>query len=396
MSHAAAEEAAPPALERAPPFAGVEVFADLRAAQADWAELESAAPHAAYQRRDWALPWLGSLGRAQGVSPAITVARNAAGRPIALLPLGVMARGPLRLAEFIGGKDANFTFGLFRPGVAWRAPDLAALMRAAAAATPGGVDLYALVNQPYAWDGQPNPMQALRHQSAPSAGYKANLSGSGEAFLRARLSGESRKKIRKKEARLAEFGPIRHLTARSADEARAILAVFAAQKAQRMRDKGLDNVFEGAGADEFLTRVAVEPLERGATPAVELHALAAGERIVATFAGAPCGRRFSGMFNSFELDPEISRTSPGDLLLARLMAMKCDEGYTVFDLGVGEARYKKTFCDAEETLFDAYVPSTAAGAALMWVKAAKRMAKRRIKHDPRLWRMVETVRRWRA
>lgn len=377
------------------PFARVEVYACMREAQADWAELEALAPHSAYQRRDWILPWVGSLGRERGVTPAVAVARNAAGRPIALLPLGVLRRGPLRLAEFLGGKDANFTFGLFRPGPAWRAEDARALLRAAAAATPGGVDLFALVNQPHEWEGFPNPLAALGGRSAPSGGYKATLVADGEAFLKSRLSGETRKKIRKKEARLGEIGPLAHLVARSADEARAILAVFAAQKAQRMADKGLDNVFEGAAAAEFLSRVAVEPLERGISPAVELHALAAGDRIVATFAGAPAGRRFSGMFNSFDLDPAISRASPGDLLLARIMAQKCAEGFATFDLGVGEARYKKTFCDVDEPLFDAYLPITAAGHALMWVKAAKRQLKRRIKQSPGLWRLVEAARRLR-
>lgn len=380
----------------ATPFDSVEVFTDMRRAQADWAELETVAPHSAYQRRDWILPWLGSLGRERGVTPGVVVARNAAGRPVALLPLGLLKRGPLKLAEFLGGKDANFTLGLFRPGVVWRREDVCALLRAAATATPGGVDLYALVNQPFAWEGAANPLAVLGGQSAPSGGYKATLASSGEAFLKGRLSGETRKKNRKKEAKLAELGPVRHLSGSTADEARAILAVFAAQKAQRMHDKGLDNVFEGPAAAEFLARVAVEPLERGKTPAVELHALAAGERIIATFAGAPCGKRFSGMFNSFDLDPAISRCSPGDLLLSRIIAQKCDAGFATFDLGVGEARYKKTFCDAEEPLFDAYVPITAAGRALMWVKAAKRQLKRRIKHDPRLWRMVETVRRLRG
>lgn len=385
-----------PAESASPPFARVDVFVDMRQAQADWAELEAIAPHSAYQRRDWILPWLGSLGRERGVTPGVVVARNAAGRPVALLPLGLLRRGPLKLAEFLGGKDANFTLGLFRPGIVWRREDIRALLRAAAAATPGGVDLYALVNQPFSWEGAPNPLAVLGQQTAPSGGYKATLTGNGEAFLKARLSGETRKKNRKKESKLAELGPLRHLVAGTADEARAILAVFAAQKAQRMNDKGLDNVFEGPAAAEFLARVSVEPLERGQAPAVELHGLAAGERIVATFAGAPCGRRFSGMFNSFELDPAIARTSPGDLLLARVIAQKCDAGFATFDLGVGEARYKKTFCDAEEPLFDAYVPITAAGRALMWVKAAKRQLKRRIKQDPRLWRLVEAARRLRS
>ncbi|MBK9082703.1 MAG: GNAT family N-acetyltransferase [Rhizobiales bacterium] len=379
------------------PFASVEVFCDMRSAQTDWAELETVAAYSAYQRRDWIVPWLGSVGRANGVSPAVVVARNAAGRPVALLPLGVMARGPLRLAEFLGGKDANFALGLFRPGLTLSPDDIRALLRAAAAATPGGVDLYALVNQPYAWEGEPNPLAPLARRASPSGGFKAALTPDGEAWLKTHISGDSRKKMRKKEQRLAaEFGPLQHLRARTGDEARAILAVFAAQKAQRMHDKGLDNVFDGAAPEAFLARVAVEPLDRNRAPAVELHALRAGARIVATFAGAASGRRFSGMFNSFDLDPAVSRFSPGDLLLARVIMAKCADGFETFDLGVGEARYKRTFCDLDEPLFDAYLPITAAGHALMWVKSAKRALKKRIKTDPTLWRMVEAARRLRS
>jgi CelD/BcsL family acetyltransferase involved in cellulose biosynthesis len=375
-----------------PAFARVRVFTDMREAQADWAELESVAPHSAYQRRDWILPWLGSIGRDQGITPAVALALSDGGTPLALLPLGVLRRGPLRLAEFLGGKDANFGLGLFRPGVRFSPHDLRAFLKSAAAATPGGIDLFALVNQPHDWEGAPNPFVALARNVAPAEGYKATLSAPGEAFLKHRLSADTRKKLRQKETKLAQLGQVRHLRASNAEEARRILDVFQAQKAQRMKNKGLDNVFEGPAAQEFLARVAVEPLARGREPAVELHALEVGGRIAATFAGAVAGKRFCGMFNSFDLSPEIARSSPGEILLSKIFREKCDEGLTTFDLGVGEARYKHTFCDQLEPLFDAYVPVTVGGHALQAVKGLKRDVKRRIKNDPRLWRMVEKAR----
>ena len=166
-------------------------------------------------------------------------------------------------------------------------------------------DLYSLINQPHAWRGVANPFLLLPHSSSPAEGYATKLSNPGEAFLKARLSKDTRKKLRKKEQRLAEMGALRHVRARSTEDAAAIPAAFAAQKAARMKEKGLDNVFEGPAAEEFLARVAVEPLARGKPPAVELHALTLDDRIVATFAGSPCHGRFSGMFNSFVADPEI-------------------------------------------------------------------------------------------
>jgi CelD/BcsL family acetyltransferase involved in cellulose biosynthesis len=377
------------------PFAQVVVHTDMRLAQDDWAQLERCAAHSAYQLRDWILPWLGSLGRAEGWRPAVIVARDARGRAVALLPLGVVKRGPLNLAEFLGGKDVNYALGLFRPDIAFTREDIEALLRAGAAAAPGGIDLYALVNQPYAWGGLDNPLAQLPHSPSPAEGYATRLSKPGEAFLAARLSKDTRKKLRKKEQRLAAMGTLRHLRASTAQEAKEILAAFTAQKAARMKEKGLDNVYEGPAAEEFLARVAVEPLERGKAPAVELHALTLDDRIVATFAGAMCHGRFSGMFNSIDSDPEIAKSSPGDLLMCRIVAGLCDAGLREFDLGVGAARYKNAYCDTVEPLFDAFLPITAAGRALMWVKIRKRRLKRLIKNDPRLWKAVEMLRRLR-
>lgn len=395
MSTIAAALPSSVALSAARPFAQVVVHTDMRQAQDDWAQLEQSAAYSAYQLRDWILPWLGSVGRAEGWRPAVIVARDARGRAVALLPLGVVKRGPLNLAEFLGGKDVNYALGLFRPDVAFTRADIEAMLREAARVIPGGIDLYALVNQPFMWNGAPNPLAQLPHGPSPAEGYATRLAASGEAFFKARLSKDTRKKLRKKEQRLAEMGALAHVRARTRAEALAILAAFTAQKAARMKEKGLDNVYEGPAAEEFLARVAVEPLERGKPPAVELHALTLDGRIVATFAGAACLGRFSGMFNSFDADPEIGKSSPGDLLLCKLIDGLCASGMREFDLGIGAARYKSTFCDEVEPLFDAYVPVTLAGRALMWVKSRKRRLKRWIKHDPRLWRAVEALRRLR-
>ena len=392
MSHAAVLSK-PVLIAAERPFAQVVVHTDMRRAQDDWAQLEECSGYSAYQRRDWILPWLGSIGRAEGWSPAVIVARDARGRPVALLPFGVVPRGPLRLAEFLGGKDVNYALGLFRPGVTFAADDLRELMRQGPKATPGGVALFSLVNQPATWRGLANPFLQLPHAPSPADGYAAKLTRPAEAFLQTRLSKDARKKLRKKEQRLAGMGALAHVRATTPDEAHEILSAFTAQKAARMKEKGLDNVFEGAAAEEFLARVAIEPLARGKAPAVELHALKLDDRVIATFAGAACAGRFSGMFNSFDVDPEIGKSSPGDLLLCKIIARLCDEGMEEFGLGVGAGRYKAAFCDIQDPLFDAYVPITASGRVLMWVKSRKRRLKRWIKNDPRLWAAVAAVRR---
>src|SRR5205807_5237103 len=98
------------------------------AVDAAWAELEQIAPISVYQTRRWLRPWCETVGRAAGVEPMLVVARDRQDVPVALLPFGSRRRGLIRIVDFLGAKDSNANLGLFRPGLAWTAADIAALI----------------------------------------------------------------------------------------------------------------------------------------------------------------------------------------------------------------------------------------------------------------------------
>lgn len=73
-------------------------------------------------------------------------------------------------------------------------------------------------------------------------------------------------------------------------------------------------------------RACLDGLTAG-NPAIELHALVTGNRIVAVYAGATHRGRFHAMINSFDPAPEIARTSPGDLLMSMMQTIG-DRGFS--------------------------------------------------------------------
>ena len=83
--------------------------------------LAQEAPASPYQSFDFARVWFATIGAAEGATPLIVVARDDVGQPVALLPFARVARGPLRFAVFLGGKDSNFNLGLFRQAARGRA-----------------------------------------------------------------------------------------------------------------------------------------------------------------------------------------------------------------------------------------------------------------------------------
>jgi CelD/BcsL family acetyltransferase involved in cellulose biosynthesis len=129
---------------------------------------------------------------------------------------------------------------------------------------------------------------------------------------------------------------------------------------------------------------------------VSFFALLCGDRVVATLGGVRQGTRFSGMLTSFTAEPDIARTSPGELLLGEVMALHGAAGFTTFDLGIGEARYKESYCPDVEELFDSLVPVSVRGHLVARLEGLRLQAKRAIKQSPWAWPLAQRVRRARA
>jgi CelD/BcsL family acetyltransferase involved in cellulose biosynthesis len=365
------------------PFASVEVFDAIEPARQAWSEIARVAPASPYQNIEFARLWLETIGAAQGVAPLIVVARDEAGAVCALLPLARFRRGPAQLAAFLGGKDTNFALGLFRPERIWPRQDLAALLAAGARRASPGIDAFLFVNQPWEWQGVSNPLSVLPNQPSPSFAYKSALPHDYAVWRDAHASKEAQKKLRKKAKRLEAMGELVHRRAADASEMDRILGAFHEQKSARMRALGIVDPYEGPPAQEFLRRIASHGLAEGA-PCLEVHALTAGERIVATFGALSAGDRLSGLFLSHDGDPAVARSSPGELIVQAIVRDAIARGFTTFDLGVGEARYKDEACETCEPLFDSAFAVTPLGRIAAFAFEMKQRLKRRAKRSPRL------------
>lgn len=374
-------------------MARLEIFDDMTAAEPHWRALEGAQTLATpYQGYDFLHLWQRHVGSAYGMTPCIVVAFNAAWTPLFLWPFGLRRIAGLRVAEFLGGKHANFNMGLWRREVAAKigADDL----RAALGRLAGRADIVKLVNQPLTWAGTTNPFALLPQQRSANFGYSGSLVPYFEALLRARTTASARKKMRNKARALAKYGAVRFECASDASEVRRVLDAFFKQKSARMRALGIHDVFAAAGVRQFIEVAATEH-GAGHEPPIELYALAVGDIIVATMGGIVGGGRFCVVFNSIG-HGRFAAESPGVQMMVNLARRCCERGLDTFDLGLGEARYKKLFCGDAEPLFDSYLPLSAGGRLLARAFAVAATIKRTIKQHTVLWSMVCALRRLRA
>jgi len=174
------------------------------------------------------------------------------------------------------------------------------------------------------------------------------------------------------------------------DVARKIIAAFFEQKLARFREKHIDSVFETEASRAFIEAAALANLVTG-TADIELHALCVDERVVATYGGGTHRGHFHLMFNSFDADPDIGRSSPGDLLLQSILEQKCARGVARFDLGVGEARYKETWCDEHQLMFDSIMPVSLKGGLFSRYESARLGAKRWVKQSEWAWPLAKKL-----
>ncbi len=145
----------------------------------------------------------------------------------------------------------------------------------------------------------------------------------------------------------------------------------------------------------FIRKASLAGLTQG-RPAVELYALSAGERVLATFGGSGDAWRLCGMFNSFDGGGDVARNSPGELLLADIIRHQCEIGRQVFDLGVGEAQYKTSLCEDVEPMVDILVPITRRGRLYALVAERLVAAKRFVKRTPWAMRAAHRLRALKA
>ncbi|GJD35299.1 GNAT family N-acetyltransferase [Methylobacterium aerolatum] len=368
---------------------GAEILPGLEPAEALWRSLDASGDSLAtpYQRFDWCSAYLEAMDETP--MARVAVLRDGTGRVRLLLPLVLRLEYGLVVAHSVGDDHANYHPPLFaaRDAAALTPEEVRSAL--ASAGKAAGIDVFHLRHQPEAWEGVPNPF-AVGGEPERSAAYGLTLDADPEATTKRLFSGDARKKLRSKEKRLVEaLGPVELRRAESDEEARAVLAAFYAQKAARFAGMGIDDPYAPEAVKLFLERSA-----SGAHPAMELHALCVAEtgRILAVFGGAVNATRYSGMFTSFDADPEVGRFSPGDLLLFHLLREQSARGRVGFDLGIGEARYKASICDQTLPLVEALVPVSGRGHVFALSRVMLRRLKRRIKADPRLFAMVNRVR----
>ncbi len=365
----------------------------LDGAEQAWRALQMHRGTSIYQRYEWISAWVKSVGTVQGIRPLVVVGKHR-GEPVVVLPLGGRG-GPFSKVGWLGGHHVNYTMALFEPQFAARlgATDIRELIERVRVMLPGN-GVWMLCCQPREWDGVPNPLAMMPHQRGVHNAYIMELAGGFDRLLADGNAKRKRKKHRSQLRAVAGLGGYRLVVAETKRDVLDILDAFHEQKQHRLADIGVHNVFASPGARQFLRELALSSLgER--EPALTLFGLEIGGRIRAVYGGGIKDGCFSAFFNSFAND-ELAHLSPGELLLYLMVEHFADKGFTVIDMGPGDERYKRSWCQRQIELFDTVLPLSALAWPTAWATRGALAIMRHLRADPFTWGLIRRLRRTRA
>ncbi|MCV9997476.1 GNAT family N-acetyltransferase [Pararhizobium sp. YC-54] len=367
------------------------VHVSMQALEADWRALEASAATSLHQGFDWCAAWA-----ATHANQLLLVRGRIGQKTVFILPLELVRGRFFRTARFIGSPHSNINTGLFAADFdPFTSAQLAKELIADLSAKLSRVaDIVALEKMPFDWHGMCHPLASLPAVRNQNSSFQLPLLADFEATLAQLNAKRRRKKFRISEKRLEAIGGYEHVIAATCAERRQILDLFFEQKAIRFNALGLPNVFQDTETQAFFHALAaIEPTCEGQP--LELHAIRLrgqeNGRIVAIAGLSRKGDHVICQFGSIDEDIAAD-ASPGELLFY-LIIRKCNaEGVTLFDFGIGDQAYKRSWCTVETIQRDIVLPLTLRGRLAASVHRAAVRLKAGIKKNRKAYAFLQRLR----
>lgn len=355
-----------------------------------WQLLEADPAMTFHQSRAWVEAWAEGTGAELSI---VTLEQN--GIPFAILPLEIVRRKGLKLARFAGTAYSNENTGLVDTSKQGRLDPISARDLSLAlteAGLPADIVLFDKMT-PAAADRP--PFSALPRTFHQNPSFQLPLFADFSAVL-AQINGKRRrKKFRVSERRLEAIGGYRHISGDTDTQALRLLDIFLEQKRVRLAAQGLPDVFADSGIQAFLRTLATTRDPDG-KPALELHGIELAEAPLQGEVLAVAGLTMKGphvtcQFGSINEDIAAD-ASAGELLFFKMIERCSKAGYDVFDFGVGDQLYKRSWCPVRTELVDCYVPLNVKGRVAAPLMIGVIGLKRAIKTSPAMHRAAAWLR----
>jgi CelD/BcsL family acetyltransferase involved in cellulose biosynthesis len=368
----------------------IELFDTMEPLEAEWRRLERDDLSSLHQSYDWCSSWVAAFRR------PLAILRGRCGTHTAfILPVEIVSSRGMRIAKFIGADHSNINTGLVSDAFAedsglLDSHKLAARLRTALA---GKADLLLLQNIPLEWRSRRNMLAGLPMVQNQNHAYQLPLLDTFEKTLQQLNAKSRRKKFRAQSRRLEAIGGFDYIAPEASSEQHELLDMFFRLKSARFASLGLPDVFADAPTKAFLHGLIDK--RNGDDFGLEMRALRLkGDyegRIAALSGISRKGDHVICQFGAIDEDL-IADASPGEFLFWQMISSLHGKGVALFDFGLGDQTYKRSWAPIETDHHDVVLPISGIGVAAGIAHRAITRGKAFIKARPGLYKFAQNIR----
>ena len=338
----------------------------------------------------WISHWASNVN-----SSIIVITASRQNKIILALALELVTVSGLKIARFVGGSHANSNFPAMNAGLT-QAEAEAFLKRfeAGLKAKPWSVDAIMLERQLEVLGDFANPLLTNGFSTSPNIALHLSVDTSFDAVLETRSAKRKRKRYRSQQRKFEAAGGYTIVNQVGKDTVEPVLDDYFAMKAQQLSGKGVASVF-GKVDEQLFFKALFSDTNQHINHKFYLSSLIVGGKTRAIYGSSLHGTRQMVHFTAFA-DDELTPASPGDFLNYALIETACNSETTIYDLGVGDEGYKRSWCDIETWHRDTIIGITLRGKLAKLQFDATRSAKRMIKNNEKLWAFAKRIRKFKA
>ncbi|MDR6666883.1 GNAT family N-acetyltransferase [Rhizobium sp. 1399] len=368
----------------------IQLFDRMEPLEEEWRALERDNLSSLHQSYDWCAAWVAAFRR-----PLAMLRGSSGNRTAFILPVEIVASRGMRIAKFIGADHSNINTGLFSQDFAANSDTvdrhhLAARLRAALA---GKADLLLLQNIPLEWRSRRNMLSGLPMVQNQNHAYQLPLYDTFEKTLQQLNAKSRRKKFRAQNRRLEAIGGFDYIAPEAFSEQHELLDMFFRLKSSRFASLGLPDVFADAETKAFLHGLIDK--RNGDNFGLQMRALRLkGDyegRIAALSGISRKGDHVICQFGAIDEDL-VADASPGEFLFWQMISGLHGQGVALFDFGLGDQTYKRSWAPVETDHYDVVLPISGIGIAAGTAHRAITRGKAFIKARPGLYKLAQNIR----
>ncbi|ANK91100.1 MULTISPECIES: GNAT family N-acetyltransferase [Rhizobium] len=370
----------------------ISVFDAMQPLEDDWRALETDDLHSLHQSYDWCAAWVNAFRR-----PLAILKGTYAGETAFILPIEIVRSRGLAVAKFIAADHSNINTGLFsgnfaESGGSIDAEKFAGQLRQA---LKGHADLLLLQNLPLEWRGRPTPLTGLPTVQNQNHAYQLPFLSNFEETLKQLNTKSRRKKFRVQSRRLEQAGGVEYVIPETSEEQHRLLDIFFHLKSIRFASLGLPDVFADGETQTFLHGLIDKRDDARQYFGLQMHALRLkGEnkdRIAAISGISRKGDHVICQFGAIDEDL-VPDTSPGEFLYWQIISGLHGSGVALFDFGLGDQTYKRSWAPVETAHYDVVLPVSPFGLAAGAAHRIVTRGKAHIKARPKLYKFAQNIR----